>query len=136
MPDVARRAHGCWGRKLVAFWLAALLALAPFADRGFTYGPGDQLLIQSSNPQLDALAQSREPVAAPRLGHAAVLGVLSRLLTDEGKPGLAPAKATIPGTRANDVLLALETGTTSTGSPLLRQRGALDAAHPPTGPPA
>ena len=71
MPDVARRARGCWGRKVFAFWLAALVALAPFADRGLPHGSGDQPLIQSSNPQLDALAQSREPVAAPRLGQAA-----------------------------------------------------------------
>lgn len=122
---------------MLAFWLAGLVAIAPFADRGLIHGPGGSLAVQSATPHVDALAQSRDPVTAPRPNQVTVLGVLSRLLTGESKLGFPPGKTSVLGARQNEVVLALETATTSVAPPLsLPQRDVVEAAHPPTGPPA
>ena len=137
MPDPGRRYRvGRHARDLVAACLAILLAVAPFADRGLILGVAESASVQGSTTDVDALAQ-RDPIAAPRPNHATVLGVLSRLLTGEGKLGPPPGKVPVLGASQSLAPLAPETVRALALRPAgVPKRSAFGARHPPTGPPA
>lgn len=122
------------GRNIVAAFLAALLTIAPFADRGLIHGAGGPLAVHSPASDVDALS-ARDPVTAPRASQSSLLGVLSRLLTGETKLGSGPGETPFLAAGEHDV--ALFAATTATAAPVsLPRRSRFATAHPPTGPPA
>ena len=137
MPEVGRRCRvGRIGRNIVAAWLALLLAIAPFGSGGPVHDRGASLSFHVSRAHDDIVGQTREPIAASRSSQSIVLGVLSRLLTGEGKPGLPPHESVVVNGGWEDALAA-GAAPLPTARPLgIPLRSALEAAHPPTGPPA
>lgn len=122
-------------RRVLAAWLAALFAFAPFAERGTVVGANGAPMVTSAAADLAALAPSRHAASVVQLHHSIILNELSRLA--ESKPGLPEGKPPLPGVEQHQLELSLVSGQLAWNGftvGLLAHR--IDtASQPPTGPP-
>lgn len=131
-----RDRFGRQGRNLVAACIAVLIAIAPFTGWEPLRDIDGSLSVYDSTLHVDA--RPNEPLTTPRPNQSTILGLASRLMTGESKPGLPPNKLPSPVAHLErQSLLALERDSTSNGlSTTVLWRSAVGTARTPTGPPA
>jgi hypothetical protein len=134
---VGRRGHRAWQlRCCFAAWLAALVAIAPFAKPLLPGG----LAAAAAFP--DALVaqgdlQGEQPAAGLRPAPPATLGILSRLSLVDSALGLPPLKPSLLRPVAEQPLPARHANTVPGGEPrTVFERSSVGTARTPTGPPA
>jgi hypothetical protein len=133
----ARTHRGDKLQRWFAAWLAAFLAIAPFARPSLPV----ELAAVSAGSQDTLVAhddeQGEQPATGLRPAQASTLGILSRLSLLDTTLGLPPVKPPLLRPAADLPAPGLQT-TTALGTDLRRvlQRSSVGTARTPTGPPS